>query len=90
MLQVNTCLGQADTPVELTWEAPDNCAQQAQVQQQLRALIGSSGENTNAVQPGMSFGCYGIISKSRGTRSSGGALGGWSCRVVRSGRVFAA
>ena len=50
MLQVAICLGQADTPVELTWEAPGNCAQQAQVQQQLRALIGSSGENTNPLQ----------------------------------------
>ncbi len=50
ILQVNTCLGQADTPVELTWEAPENCAQQAQVQQQLRALIGSRGENTNPLQ----------------------------------------
>ena len=47
MLQVAICLGQADTPVELTWEAPENCAQQAQVQQRLRALIGSSDENTN-------------------------------------------
>ncbi len=50
MLRGNVCLGQADTPVELIWEAPENCAQQAQVQQQLRALIGSSGQNANPLQ----------------------------------------
>ena len=42
MLRVNVCLAQADAPAELTWEAPENCSQIAEVQQQLRALVGAS------------------------------------------------
>ena len=45
MLRVNICLAQADTPVELTWEAPENCSQKlSDVQQQLRALVGATSD----------------------------------------------
>ena len=43
MLRVSVCFAQADTPVELTWEAPKNCPQESEVQKQLRALAGTSG-----------------------------------------------
>ncbi len=42
LLQVNLCLAQPGEPVELTWEAPQNCSQLSEVQQQLRVLVGTS------------------------------------------------
>jgi len=42
VLRVNDCFAQADTPVELTWEAPKGCPQELEVQQQLRTLLGTS------------------------------------------------
>jgi hypothetical protein len=51
VLRVNVCFAQADAPVELTWEAPKNCPQEPQVQQQLRAVVGtSSGVRTSPLQ----------------------------------------
>ena len=48
MLGTNVCFAQADTPVELTWEAPKNCPQEPEVQQLLRAAVGtSSSEQTS-------------------------------------------
>lgn len=41
-LRANVCLAQADVPFELAWEAPRNCPQEPDVQQQLRALVGTS------------------------------------------------
>ena len=42
VLRVNDCFAQADTPVELTWEAPKGCPKETEVQQQLRTLLGTS------------------------------------------------
>ena len=43
-VQSEVCLAQTDLPVELSWEAPENCPQQPEVQQQIRALVGTLGE----------------------------------------------
>ena len=51
VLRVNTSLAQTDSPVELAWEAPENCPQQLEVEQQVRALVGtSSGERMNPLR----------------------------------------
>jgi hypothetical protein len=51
LLRVNVCFAQSDTPVELTWQAPKLCPQEPEVQQQLRALVGtSSSERTSPLQ----------------------------------------
>ncbi len=51
MLRVNVCFAQPETPVEVTWEAPKNCPQELEVQQQMRALVGtSSSEKTSPLQ----------------------------------------
>jgi len=50
LLRGNISFAQAGEPVELTWEAPENCPREAQVQQQLRALIGSNNETTSPLQ----------------------------------------
>ena len=44
LLQAEVCLAQTDMPVELSWEAPENCPQQPEVQEQIRALVGTLGE----------------------------------------------
>ena len=51
VLRVNDCCAQADTPVELTWEAPKGCPQELEVQQQLRTLLGvSTNDQTSHFQ----------------------------------------
>ncbi len=44
LLKAEVCLAQTDMPVELSWEAPENCPQQPEVQEQIRALVGTLGE----------------------------------------------
>jgi hypothetical protein len=51
ILRVNTSRAQTDEPVELVWEAPENCPQQLEVEQQVRSLVGtSSGERMNPLR----------------------------------------
>ncbi len=44
LLQAEVCLAQTDVPVDLSWEAPEGCSQQVEVEQQIRMLVGSPGE----------------------------------------------
>ena len=43
-LQSEVCFAQADVPVDLSWEAPEGCSQQVEVEQQIRLLVGTPGE----------------------------------------------
>jgi hypothetical protein len=51
VFRTTICLAQLNTPVELTWDAPKECPQDAEVQQQLRQLVGKfSGEKAVSFQ----------------------------------------
>ena len=43
LLFTRTSAAQSDAPVQLVWQAPANCPQEAQVRQKLRDLLGASG-----------------------------------------------
>lgn len=43
-LWAEVCPAQADVPVDLSWEAPEGCSQQVEVEQQIRMLVGTLGE----------------------------------------------
>jgi hypothetical protein len=44
LLQTGVCLAQTNDPVELSWEAPESCPQQVEVQEQIGALVGTLGD----------------------------------------------
>ena len=56
VLRANSSLAQADTPVQLSWEAPKNCPQQPEVDQQVRTLVGTAGS-----EPASPLQAHGII-----------------------------
>jgi hypothetical protein len=56
-LQAGVCLAQTDVPLELAWEAPENCPRQIEIQEQIRTLVGAQGET----QPSSRLRAQGII-----------------------------
>ncbi|HEY5955684.1 MAG TPA: hypothetical protein VIV60_03985 [Polyangiaceae bacterium] len=56
LFRANVCFGQLNSPVELTWEAPKECPQDPEVQQQLRQFAGKVPDEKTS-----SFQAHGII-----------------------------